>query len=386
LFDLIAIPFGWVMRLIYQVVHSYGISIILFTIFVKLLTMPATYKMQVNQARMGLIGDKIAKLKKAFPNNPQRLQAEQNKLYQEEGINPSSGCLGNLITMLLLFGVYRVVYQPLTYILRISADRIAEAKLVLQDFMVSQGGELEAVQRQIAARPELLILQYSNENPALFSSVEGFSEKVSGFNNTFLGFDLTGIPSLHPEGGWSFTAVMLVLLPVLSAITTLILTFVTQAHSKKANPVAAQQMGGMNLLLYLSPLLTIWIGMSVPAGLSFYWFINGLVGLGVTVGLYKYLSGERLARINEKEKEKQLAKGPGWMQRMMDMSAEMQAQQNGGRDGNRTRYADGDDGMSRKERAEYDRKLIEAARRRAALKYGEALPEDDADSEDSDED
>ena len=45
MFKLIAIPFGWIMYLIYQVVHSYGISIILFTIIVKLVTMPSTYKM-----------------------------------------------------------------------------------------------------------------------------------------------------------------------------------------------------------------------------------------------------------------------------------------------------------------------------------------------------
>ena len=383
MFDLIAIPFGWVMRLIYQVVHSYGISLILFTIFVKLITMPATYKMQVNQARMGLISGKIAKLKKAFPNNPQRFQAEQSKLYAQEGINPSSGCLSNLITMFLLFGVYRVVYQPMTYILRFTAAEISEAKELLLRFMVNAG--IEDAERQIASRPELMILKYSKDNPEVFSSMSGFSDKISGFDNTFLGFDLTGVPSLHPEGGWSFTAVMLVLLPILAALCTLVMTLVTQAHSKKTNPAAAQQMGGMNILLYLSPLLTIWIGMNVPAGLSFYWLVNALVSLVALIAMYKYLSGDRLVAINEKEKEKQLAKGPGLMQRMMDMSAEMQAQQNG-TSGNHSRYSDGDDGMSRKERAEYDRKLIEAARRRAALKYGEALPEDFEDQNDSDED
>jgi hypothetical protein len=57
----------------------------------------------------------------------------------------------------------------------------------------------------------------------------------------------------------------------------------------------------------------------------------------------------------------------------------MQADQQNGvsrQDANRTRYKDGDDGMSRKERAEYEKKLVEAARKRAALKYGEELPED----------
>ena len=117
--------------------------------------------------------------------------------------------------------------------------------------------------------------------------------------------------------------------------------------------------------------------MSVPAGLSFYWLANGVISLVVQLMLYRYLSGERLLKINEREKQKQLAKGPTWMQRMMEQSAQMQAEQNGYRsDSNRTRYTDGDDGMSRKERAEYEKTLIEAARKRAALKYGDAVPED----------
>ena len=111
--DLIAIPLGWVMWAIYQVVHSYGISILLFTLFVKLLTLPSTYKMQVNSARMGLVAPKLEKLKKSFANNPQRMQEEQTKLYSQEGINPGSGCVGSLITMILLLGVYRVVLKPL---------------------------------------------------------------------------------------------------------------------------------------------------------------------------------------------------------------------------------------------------------------------------------
>lgn len=374
--SLIAKLFGWVMYLIYQIVPSYGISIILFTIVVKLLTLPSTYKMQVNQARMGLIAPKVAKLRKSFPNNPTRLQEEQNRLYTQEGINPSSGCLGSLITMFLILGVYQVVMRPLTYILRIANADITEATTLLKSWLETQNLE----ERYLNTRPELILLSYAKKNPEIFSSMSGFADKLSGFNNSFLGFDLAGVPSLHPENGWGFTTVMLVLLPVLAAVSQLLMTLITQSHSKKANPEAAQQMGSMNLMLYLSPLMTVWIGMSVPAGLSFYWIVNSLISLLMTVMLYQYLTGERLQKINQAEKEKQLAKGPGWMQRMMEESAKLQAEQNGTArsEGNRTRYADGDDGMSRKERAEYEKKLVEAARKRAALKYGDALQEDDS--------
>ncbi|MCQ2406927.1 MAG: YidC/Oxa1 family membrane protein insertase [Oscillospiraceae bacterium] len=369
--SLIATVMGWVMYLFYQIIPSYGICLILFSLVVKLLTMPMTYKMQVNQARQSLLAPKLEKLRKSYANNQQRLQEEQNKLFQAEGINQTAGCLGSILTMVLVLGVYQVVLRPLTYVLRISADQINEAKGLLEQFLTSQ----DIVVKNLSARPELFILKYMNSNPEIFSSIEGFNEKVVNFNNNFLGFDLAGIPSLHPENGWSVTAFLLVLLPVISAIVQLISTFVTQNHTKKANP-AAPQMGSMNLMLYMSPLITIWIGMSVPAGLSFYWLANGAISLITQVMLYRYLSGERLVRINEREKQKQLAKGPTWMQRMMEQSAQMQAEQNGMRpDSNRTRYVDGDDGMSRKERAEYEKKLIEAARKRAALKYGDSETE-----------
>ena len=376
--SLISKLMGWILYNIYQVVHNYGLSMILFTILIKLVTLPSSYKMQVNQSRMALVAPKLEKIKKSFPNNPTRVQEEQNKLYTEEGINPSSGCLSSLITVLLLFPVFFVVLRPLTYILRLPTDQINEAKGLLTQWLVNFGtyAKLEDAEKFVNGRPELLLLQHAKDHPEIFDSMPDFLQKLRGFDNTFLGFDLAGVPSLHPANGWSFTNLMLVLLPILAALVYLLHTFVTQRHSKKANPDAASQMGAMNAMLYLSPLMTVWIGLKAPAGLSFYWLVNAVLSLVQQLALYKYLSGPRLERINEKEKAKQIAKGPGWMQRMMEQSAQMQAEQNGTA-GNSSKYDDGDDGMSRKERAEYEKALIEAARKRAALKYGEETPKND---------
>ena len=374
---------GTILYGIYQVVHNYGISMILFTILIKLLTLPSTYKMQVNQARQGLIAPKLNKIKKAFPNNPQRQQEEQNKLFTEEGINPSAGCLGSFLTIFLLFPVFFVVLRPLTYILRMPETTITEAKGLLTQWLVNQNlyETAEKAEKFVNGRPELLLLQHAKDHPDIFNSMPGFVDQLRGFDNTFLGFDLAGVPSLHPENGWTFTNLMLVLLPILAAVMYLVQTIITQAHSKKVNPDAARQMGAANAVLYLSPLMTIYIGLKAPAGLSFYWLVNAVLTLIVQLLLYKFLSGERLEAINEKEKAKQIAKGPGWMQRMMEQSAAMQAEQNG-TGSNHSKYSDGDDGMSRKERAEYEKKLIEAARKRAALKYGEEPPKDSEQSDD----
>ncbi|MDD5946977.1 MAG: YidC/Oxa1 family membrane protein insertase [Oscillospiraceae bacterium] len=378
MFNLIAIPFGWLMRLIYQVVNSYGIALILFTVFMKLLALPSNYKTQVNSARIAMLSPKIEKLKKSFANNPQRMQEEQNRLYQEEGINPSAGCLSNLVMMVVLMGVYQVVMRPITHILNMSAQA-SEAVKLLSTWLT----ENQITEKYLNTRPELIILKYAKTNPEIFASISDgeFLSALQGFENTFFGFDLGAQPSLSPAV-WNSTAVLLAMIPILSGVLQLVLTIITQHHNKKANP-SMQGMGAMNIMLYTMPLMSVWIGFAVPAGVGFYWLINSLLSLITTLGLYAYLNPKRMVRINEKEKKKQLAKGPTWTQRMMEASAQYANEQNGGNGtqggGNRTRSADGDDGMSRKERAEYERKLIEAARKRAAEKYGETLSDDDND-------
>ncbi len=379
--NLLGTALGWIMRLIYSVVKSYGLTILIISILAKLCTLPSTYKQQVNQARMGLLSKKLEHIRKSYASNPTRMQEEQTKLFSEEGINQTAGCLGTFLTLFLLTGVYSVVMRPLTYILGLG-DMMDKAKGLLETWLNAQG----IVEKSLSSRPELIILQYAKSNPDIFVTLEGFNEKIAGFQNNFLGFDLGGQPTIHPDS-WTAGTFMLALMPVLAFLLQILLTFISQRHSKKMNPssAAAPGMGGMNLMLYAMPVMTLWLGYSFPAGVNFYWIVNSALSILMSVGIYKYLSPERVKVINEKEKEKQLAKGPTWMQRVMEASQQMEReQQNVG--GNRTVYSDIDDGMSRKERAEYDRKIIEAARRRTALKYGEEITDVEDFTEVNDED
>ena len=81
IYELIGVPLGYLMSLIYNIVPNYAIAIILFTLVTKLLLFPFNYKTQKNAARMQLLQPKLNKLQKSFANNPTRLQEEQNKLY-----------------------------------------------------------------------------------------------------------------------------------------------------------------------------------------------------------------------------------------------------------------------------------------------------------------
>ena len=122
LYDIIGVPFGYLMKLINYFFDNYAVSIIVFTIVTKLLMLPINYKTQKSAARMQLLTPKLEKLRKSYANNPQRLQQEQQKLYIEEGVNPMGSCLPAFIQMFLLFGVLDVVYKPITHILDFTKD------------------------------------------------------------------------------------------------------------------------------------------------------------------------------------------------------------------------------------------------------------------------
>lgn len=131
--ELLGIPLGWVMYWIYEIVNNYGLSIIIFTLLSKLIMLPASYKQQLGTVRMQSLNPKLRQLKKQYANNPQKMQEEQQKLYQQEGVNPMGSCLPLIVTMIILYGILDVVYRPLSHILRISSDVIEKAKTIIVD-------------------------------------------------------------------------------------------------------------------------------------------------------------------------------------------------------------------------------------------------------------
>ena len=121
-------PLGWIMYGIYNFCKSYGLSLIIFAILTKAILLPLNIKSQQSAAKMRALNPKLEKIKKSFSNNPQRIQEEQMKLQNEEGVNPMAGCLPALIQFPILFGIVDVVYKPLTHILRFSKETLSAAK------------------------------------------------------------------------------------------------------------------------------------------------------------------------------------------------------------------------------------------------------------------
>lgn len=99
---LITLPFAALLRLIYSLSGSYGLSIIFFSLVVTLIMMPFQMKSKRSMVRMGKLSNRQMELQKQYANNQQKYQEELAKLYQEENINPMGGCLWSLLPMFVI--------------------------------------------------------------------------------------------------------------------------------------------------------------------------------------------------------------------------------------------------------------------------------------------
>jgi len=106
---------GNVLKIIVELVQNYGLSIILFTVFVKVLLLPLTIKQTKSTKAMQDIQPKLQEIQEKYKNKPEKQQQEIMNLYKEAKVNPVAGCLPLLIQMPILFGLYNVLRNPVEW-------------------------------------------------------------------------------------------------------------------------------------------------------------------------------------------------------------------------------------------------------------------------------
>jgi len=106
---------GNVLKIIVELVQNYGLAIILFTVFVKVLLLPLTIKQTKSTKAMQDIQPKLQEIQEKYKNKPEKQQQEIMNLYKEAKVNPVAGCLPLLIQMPILFGLYNVLRNPVDW-------------------------------------------------------------------------------------------------------------------------------------------------------------------------------------------------------------------------------------------------------------------------------
>lgn len=116
---------GALLKWIYTLVGHYAWAIIIFTIVVKLLLLPMTHAQNRSMKSMQEIQPKIDEIKKKYPNNQEKQSQLTMQLYQEHKINPMMGCLPLLIQLPILFGLFRVLRDPVEFVFGSEAAYLA---------------------------------------------------------------------------------------------------------------------------------------------------------------------------------------------------------------------------------------------------------------------
>lgn len=352
-------PLGWIMKFMYNFIHDYGLVLILFTLLTRLITFPLNVKQQKSSAKMALFQPKLQKLQKQYGKDKQRYQEEMMKLYEEEGYNPMSSCLPMLVQMVILFGIIDVVYRPLKHMLSIPADVITKATEALTEAM-----------GKMSSSAELLIIniiqgrntQYSAD---IFNGIftDDMMEKIKDFPIMFMGFNMGEIPSFET---------LLWLIPVISGVTSLLVSVVSMRQQAQNMGEQQQGMGMMKGMMYIMPIFSTWIAFTLPSGVGLYWIISNIFSLVQTIVLAKVYSPEKMkAKVEAEmaEKKKNKKKNPSRYQQAM---AAARAQQNG--------QAAGKPAVSEEAVQEEPEELtasqrIALARKRMAEKYGDEYDE-----------
>ncbi|MCB6993927.1 YidC/Oxa1 family membrane protein insertase [bacterium 210820-DFI.6.37] len=111
----IAKPLGWLLSLLYGFIDNYGITIIVFTIIVKLCLYPLYIKQTKSMARMSEVQPKMAALQRKYANDKETLNIKMAELYKEEKFNPMGGCLPMVIQMPIIMALFALLRKPMAY-------------------------------------------------------------------------------------------------------------------------------------------------------------------------------------------------------------------------------------------------------------------------------
>jgi YidC/Oxa1 family membrane protein insertase len=223
----------------YQFTHSYGLSIVLLTVVVRLVLFPLTAKQMRSMAAMSRVQPHVKKLQAEYKDDRQKLNEEMMKFYKQEGINPAAGCFPLLLQLPVFFGLFRVIRG------------------------LSSTGPLSWFAVRVP-KPD-----YLDKNSVMYRAIVR-----SGGQLLSWGFDLAQSAS----GTWGSSKVTpYILLVVLYGASG----WVQQTMANKRN--MAQPTGTaaqMQQIMKIFPLFMALFAWSMPAGLVVYWFASNLWTIG----------------------------------------------------------------------------------------------------------
>ena len=283
IFNIINIPLGWVLEFLARIFGgNFAASVFVFTLLAHLAFIPLSIKSQKSSVQQTRIKPKLDELKKRYGDDKQKYSEAMQQLYQEENVSMSGGCLPMIVRLVIMMSIYWLIMSPLTYLLHID-------KSVITDAMTQLGLAANA-------RGELQIIEAVRSGSL---NIPEIASKLSTLNFNFFGINLTQTPKFSFD--IFHDAQLIWVMPIIAFLAQMLTSVLSTSMQKKINPDAPNMMG----MMLTMPLISLFIGFSLPGGVTFYWACSSLIGGFIQLavqqfyGPHKMLSRERLKELNK---------------------------------------------------------------------------------------
>lgn len=301
--SIILTPFAKLLLLFYDITGSYGMSLLLFCLVIRLILFPFFLKGRKSMLSMSGLTEKQKVLQQKYARDRQKYSEELQKLYDEEGIKPSSGCLWSFLPLPFLMAIYGIIRRPLTYLMSMTSDNIESVYYLLYNETLSGR----------SANAELSMAQDVFINYDKIVSAIPDLANMPKIDFSFLGLNLTETPHFmfwnQENVGYAFG---LWLIPVISAVLSVVSMIVT-------NRINASILGTEKVIdqsqrttMIIMPLFSLWICFTLPAALGVYWIGNSIVAILQEIAnipfLKKHLVQLEADKIKRKEEAKERVK------------------------------------------------------------------------------
>ena len=268
----IASLLGYIIRFIYDIVgQNYFLTIILFTLFTKVLLFPLAWGQIKSMENMNKVAGKQKQIQDKYKNDKEKQTEELMKLYQENKVNPVSGCLPLLIQIPIIFAMFYIVKQPLTYIIQTPQEEIKTYTQQLLNKEDVTEKEMQANELTIAKEKGLIEMQampginLGDVPKDVFSKEE--NKKASPFS---------------------------IIIPIL----TVAFSFIQNKLAQKSSNQTAEQAEMQKTTNLMMPLLSGFISYTMPLALGVYWLFGNILQI---------IQQLIINKIVKKDKEKILA-------------------------------------------------------------------------------
>ncbi|MCI2106516.1 MAG: membrane protein insertase YidC [Intestinimonas sp.] len=280
-------PFSWLLKVLYFTFSNYGVAIILFGLVTKIILFPLSLKGKKSMIRMNALSAKQQDIQKKFGKDRERMNQEIQKLYEKENVNPMGGCLWSMLPFPILIGLYAVIRRPFFYMMGLNDTVIgAIGSAIMGSAWTGSSGYNEMYLAEAMNKSGML--------EAAKNVAGDLADKLFNIDFSFLGLNLAQVPqfNIFKYETYNWSTIGLFLIPIVSAILGFVSMKVTNKTSASATGGKSNVNSSVNKSMMITmPLMSLWIGFSMPAGLGIYWIANNVFTM-----LQEFIAGKMLRK------------------------------------------------------------------------------------------